>query len=76
MGLRSVCFHCELSSLFGLEDIFKLCQGLLTRWLFNLSPVATLLISKLFSGEKRWYMEETSWKGGDISRDPGRAAQF
>lgn len=35
-----------------------------TRWLFNLSPVATLLISKLFGGEMNWY------------RLPGRTADI
>lgn len=39
---------------------FKLCQGLLARWLFNLYPVASLLISKLFSGERTWYRKQAS----------------
>ena len=39
---------------------FKLCQGLLARWLFNLYPVASLLISKLFRGERTWYRKQAS----------------
>lgn len=57
---------------------FKLCPGLLSRWLFNLSLIATLFISNLFSGEQSWYRKQASpWerlpgRAADISRGPWR----
>lgn len=62
------------SHLFCFCRYFKLCQGLLTRWIFNPSPVAPLLISKWCSSKKNWYRRKASTqarlsdRAADISR--------